>query len=189
LWAAHSKPSHTTTTPQLASFRPRKALRPLNRSPSAPHRFPDARRRLTPPPSSLPPPIARIPKLVSPIDCISTFPITHWSLRVGPSPTLAAGASPSLLTPPAPLRAPIEILLSGHPHPRQVVHSNRREPLELLLPSDLAADGPLHRNMAVFSLFLFLLQPRAFLERFEKFEGSLRKITEPPPPQFKSYEP
>jgi hypothetical protein len=61
-----------------------------------------------------------------------------------------------------------------------VVQTNRREFLELLLPSDLAAGGPLHRNTAAFPLFLFLLRPRAYLKRFEKFQGYSCKITGPP---------
>jgi hypothetical protein len=148
-WAAHSKPSRTTTTPQLDSFQPREALRPLHWFPSAPHRLPDARRRLPPPPSSLSAPVAPNPKLMFPIGYTSTFPTTHWSSCAGPSPTSAAGASPSSLTPPPPLRAPIEIPLPGHLYPRHVVQSNRREPLKLPLPSDLAAGGPPRRNTAV----------------------------------------
>jgi hypothetical protein len=148
-WAAHSKPIRTTTTPQSAPPRPREALRPLHWLPSATHRLPDTRRRLPPPPSSLLPPVAPNPKLMFPIDCTNTFPTTHWSLCPGPSPTSAAGASPSSLTPPPPVRAPVEVPLSGHLYPRHVAQSNRREPLKLSLPSDLAAGDPPHRNTAV----------------------------------------
>jgi hypothetical protein len=148
-WAAHSKPFRTSTTRQLDSSRPREALRPLNWFPSALHRLPDARRRLPPPSSSLLPLVAPNPKLVFPIDCTNTFPTTHWSSCAGPSPTSAAGASPSSLTPPPPLQAPVKIPLPGRRYPRHVVQLDHRKPLKLPLPSDLAAGGPPRRNRPV----------------------------------------
>jgi hypothetical protein len=117
LWTAHLSHLRTMTTPQLDSSRPREALQPLHYFPSAPHRPPDARQRLPPPPSSLSPPVVPNPKLIFPIGYTSTFPTTHWSSCAGPSPTSAAGASPSSLTPPPPLRALVEIPLPGHPLP------------------------------------------------------------------------
>jgi hypothetical protein len=69
--------------------------------------------------------------------------LTHWCLRVGSSPVLAAGAPPSSLTPPPPLRALVEIPFPDHRNPRHVVQS------------DLAAGDPPRRNMAVQSLLPF----------------------------------
>jgi hypothetical protein len=141
-WAAHSGLSRATTTPQLAPHRPREAIRLPHWLSSALHQLPDARRRLPPPPSSLPPPVASNPKLMLPIDGTNTFPTTHWCLRAGSSPVLTAGALPSSLPPPPPLRALVEIPFPDHRNPRHVVQSNRREPLRLSLPSDLAGTWP-----------------------------------------------
>jgi hypothetical protein len=125
------------------------APRPLHWLPSATHRLPDTRRCLPLPPSSLLPPVAPNPKLVFPIDCTNTFPTTRWSSCAGPSPTSAPGASPSSLTPPPPLRALVEIPLSGRHYPRHVVQSDHRKPPKLPLPLVLAAGDPPHRNRPV----------------------------------------
>jgi hypothetical protein len=163
------------TTPQLDSSRPRAALRPLHWFPSALHRLPDARRRLPPPPSSLLLPVAPSPKLMFPIDCTNTFPTTHWSSCAGPSLTSATGASPSLLTPPPPLRALVEIPFPDHLYPRHVAQSNRRKPLKFPLPSDLAAGNPPCRNTAVSPLLPCYPWPRTSGLKELKAQGAICK--------------
>jgi hypothetical protein len=174
-WAAHSKPFRTPTTPQLNSSRPREALQPLHWLPSATHRLPDARRRLPPPPSSLLPPVAPNPKLVFPIGYTSTFPTTHWSSCAGPSLMSAVGASLSSLTPPPPLRAPVEIPLSGRRYPRHVVQSDHHKPLKLPLPSDLAAGGPPRQNRPVKPLSSSLTTARDHVLEDSKTQGAICK--------------
>jgi hypothetical protein len=156
-WAAHSEHFRATATYWPALHHHCEALRPLRRVSSSLHRSPDARRHPSPPPPPLSSSVTSNPKCILPIDSITTIPTSHWSSCAGSLPTLAAGASPSIVTSLPPPRVLVEIHSSDHHSPRHGVHLNRRELLKPPLPSDHAAGDPLRRNMAVPSPLPFCL--------------------------------
>jgi hypothetical protein len=83
--------------------------------------------------------------------------------------------SPSSLTPPPPLRALVEIPFPNHLYPRHVAQSNRRKPLKLPLPSDLAAGDPPRRNTAIPPLLPFHPWPRTSGLKELKAQGAICK--------------